>query len=68
MGLFNPPTPPTPPPPPPAANPPLFASGATMTAMTRPNEKPMGGTDLTSGNMTGKGVMETAALGLGGNK
>lgn len=67
MGLFNPPTPPTPPPPPPAANPPIFASASTLGPMTRRQAKPMGGTDLTSGEHEAD-VMRTAALGLGGNK
>ncbi len=69
MGLFSPsppPAPPPPPPPPPAASPPIYASGNTMTAMARRNQaKPMGGTDLTTGREKA-GVMQTAALGLGG--
>jgi hypothetical protein len=65
MGLFNPPTPPTPPPPPPAANPPIYASGETMTVLGRRNQqRPMAGTDLTTGQK--QQAMQTAALGLGG--
>jgi hypothetical protein len=65
MGLFNPPTPPTPPPPPPAANPPIYASGKTMTALGRRNQqRPMAGTDLATGQK--QQAMQTAALGLGG--
>lgn len=69
MGLFSPPSIPAPPPPPPvppAANPPVYASAATMTALGRRNQaKPMGGTDLTTGQREA-GAMQTAALGLGG--
>jgi len=65
MGLFSAPTPPTPPPPPPAANPPQFASGATLGQLTRPNARPWGGTDLTSGTPNALiGRTLTASLGL----
>jgi hypothetical protein len=69
MGLFSPPPAPPPPPPlPPAANPPTYANAATMNAATRTGmQKPMGGTDLTTGQKAAA-VMQTAALGLGGNK
>jgi hypothetical protein len=70
MGLFSspPPSPPPPPPIPPAANPPVYASGETMTALSRRNQaKPMAGTDLTTGSGQREAqVMQTAALGLGG--
>ena len=69
MGIFSPsvPTPPPPPPPPPAANPPIFASGQTLASLARRNqEKPMGGTDLTTGQA--KQAITTAAQGLGSTK
>jgi hypothetical protein len=69
VGLFSSPSissPPPPPPLPPAASPPVYASGATMGALARRNQaKPMGGTDLTTGQKQ-VGAMQTAALGLGG--
>jgi|GEM_PF-2448462 hypothetical protein len=69
MGLFAPsppPAPPPPPPPPPAASPPVYASAATMGALARRTQgRPMGGTDLTTGQKQA-GVVQTAALGLGG--
>jgi len=65
MGLFSAPPVAAPPPPPPAANPAQFASGATLGNLTRPNARPWGGTDLTSGTPNALiGKTMTASLGL----
>jgi len=60
MGIFSAPSIPTPPPPPPippAANPPIYASGATYASQAAARlrgGKPMAGTDLTGGQGAAK--------------